>query len=46
MGTLFLIISAILFVVTFGIHLLIYNGDPLDKPMYTNQLKQPWKKLT
>lgn len=35
MATFFLIISAILFIVTFGIHLLIYNGDPLDKPMYT-----------
>jgi hypothetical protein len=35
MATFFLIISVILFVVTFGIHLLIFNGDPLDKPMYT-----------
>jgi hypothetical protein len=35
MATFFLIISAILFITTFGIHMIIYNGDPLDKPMYT-----------
>lgn len=35
MATFFLIISAILFIATFGIHMFISNGDPLNKPMYT-----------
>ena len=35
MATFLLIISAILFIVTFGIHMMIDNGNQLDKPMYT-----------
>ncbi len=35
MSTFFLIISAILFIGTFGIHATITNGHPLDRPRYT-----------
>lgn len=35
MATFFLIVSAILFIATFGIHMTINSGDQLDKPMYT-----------
>lgn len=35
MATIFLIISAILFIATFGIHMMINSGDQFDKPMYT-----------
>ena len=35
MATIFLIISAILFIATFGIHMMIISGDPFDKPLYT-----------
>jgi hypothetical protein len=35
MATFFLIISAILFIATFGIHMVINSGDQFDKPMYT-----------
>ncbi len=35
MATVFLIISAILFIATFGIHMMINSGDEFDKPMYT-----------
>lgn len=35
MATFFLIISAILFIATFGIHIMINSGDQFDKPMYT-----------
>ncbi len=35
MATFFLIISAILFIATFEIDLMISNGHEIDKPMYT-----------
>lgn len=35
MATFFLIISAILFIATFGIHIMINSDDQWDKPMYT-----------
>ena len=35
MSTFFLIISAILFIGTFGMHAIISNGHPLDRPRYT-----------
>ena len=37
MATLFLIISAILFIGTFGIHMMIITRDPLDRPAYTRE---------
>jgi hypothetical protein len=36
MGTVILIISAVLFISTFGIHSFISNGNEFDKPMYTS----------
>jgi hypothetical protein len=36
MGTVILIISAVLFISTFGIHSFISNGSEFDKPMYTS----------
>lgn len=36
MGTVILIISAVLFISTFGIHSFISNGNEFDKPMYLN----------
>ena len=36
MGTVILIISAVLFISTFGIHSFILNGSEFDKPMYTS----------
>ena len=35
MSTLLLVVSAILFIATFGIHIMINMGDPLDRPAYT-----------
>ena len=35
MSTFFLLVSAILFIGTFGIHMLIATGSILDKPLYT-----------
>ena len=35
MSTLLLIVSAILFIATFGIHIMINMGNPLDRPAYT-----------
>jgi hypothetical protein len=35
MVTFFLIVSAILFIATFGIHIMINSGDQFDKPLYT-----------
>jgi hypothetical protein len=37
MSTILLIISAILFIATFGIHMMINSGNKLDKPMYTRE---------
>jgi len=34
MGVILLIISAILFIATFGIHAMITSGDKFDQPMY------------
>jgi hypothetical protein len=35
MSTFFLIVSAILFIATFGVHMAIDSGDQFGKPMYT-----------
>lgn len=35
METCFLIISALLFVLTFGIYMILNSGSPVDKPKYT-----------
>jgi hypothetical protein len=35
MANFFLIVSASLFIVTFGIHMTLDSGDQFDKPMYT-----------
>lgn len=35
MANFFLIVSAILFIATFGIHMFINSGNSFDKPMYT-----------
>ncbi|RYU93181.1 hypothetical protein [Emticicia agri] len=35
MATFFLIVSIILFIATFGIHMAINSGDQFDRPMYT-----------
>jgi hypothetical protein len=45
MATIFLIISAILFIATFGIHMMINSGDQFDKPIYSSDpimSKIPW----
>lgn len=34
MANFFLIVSAIMFIVTFGIHMFLVNADPLDQPPY------------
>lgn len=36
MGTAILILSAVLFISTFGIHSVIMNGPEYNKPMYAN----------
>ena len=36
MATILLIISAVLFISTFGIHSTILNDDKFDKPLYAN----------
>jgi hypothetical protein len=36
MATFLLIISSILFIATFGIHVMIIGGDPIHKPRYTD----------
>lgn len=45
MATFFLILSAILFISSFGIHMMISNGEEIEKPMYTHDPKLsiiPW----
>lgn len=37
MSTLFLILAALLFTSTLGIHLLILNLQPIDRPLYTRE---------
>ena len=37
MTTFFLIASALLFIVAFGIHIVALNDDPYNKPMYTSE---------